>query len=385
LKQNNRHQESRKMVDNQKCFSAVSFFAMVSLLSCFSPASSYFVLPRVSRTNDAIIIDYAGVGYAPFNQGRGYGEIADPGFIPVPAFNPYTMVQQQPMFYNGWSYFGRQATPAPTCGKGPAMPTSRSLPSERIAGGTRATKNAWPFIVALKKSDGSLFCAGTLTTDSKVLLAAQCLEKMSVFDISGVTVLVGMFLKDQSDVQMTRRISKVAIHSKFNAATFANDIAIITLDMPVVLGRGVGTVCLPAASTDPDQFADQNAVILGWDAASSSNSSSNSSSSSTSNSTSSQPAALEQALVTISSNADCRAEAFGQFVSDSTTCVSSLSSRFTCLKDVGGPVVINTAGPAPAAASYTIIGINSFTRDCSSGGLKTRVSAFRDWINTYNV
>ncbi len=46
------------MSANQKGFSSVVFaFALVTLLSCFSPVSSYFNLPRVSRTSDAIIID----------------------------------------------------------------------------------------------------------------------------------------------------------------------------------------------------------------------------------------------------------------------------------------------------------------------------------------
>jgi hypothetical protein len=47
------------MSGNQKGVSSVVFaFAMVTLLSCcFSPVSSYFTLPRVSRTSDAIIID----------------------------------------------------------------------------------------------------------------------------------------------------------------------------------------------------------------------------------------------------------------------------------------------------------------------------------------
>jgi hypothetical protein len=75
-----------------------------------------------------------GVGYSPFSLGKGYGEIVDPGFVPLPAFNPYGM------FYGGWPHFGRQApapapAPAPaTCGKGPAAITS--------------TKTLWPFLVS---------------------------------------------------------------------------------------------------------------------------------------------------------------------------------------------------------------------------------------------
>jgi hypothetical protein len=43
------------MIGDQKGFSMAFLFVVVSLLSCCQ--ASYFILPRVSRTNDAIIID----------------------------------------------------------------------------------------------------------------------------------------------------------------------------------------------------------------------------------------------------------------------------------------------------------------------------------------
>lgn len=38
-----------------------------------------------------------------------------------------------------------------------------------------------------------------------------------MIEISGVTALIGMYLTDQSDVQISRRISKVVLHEKYNA------------------------------------------------------------------------------------------------------------------------------------------------------------------------
>lgn len=32
----------------------------------------------------------------------------------------------------------------------------------------------------------------------------------------------------------------------------------------MIFSKTVGAVCLPPASTDPDQYADQHAVTLGW-------------------------------------------------------------------------------------------------------------------------
>ena len=40
--------------------------------------------------------------------------------------------------------------------------------------------------------------------------------------MSGVSVLIGMYKTDLSDVQMTRRMSKVVIYNKYNAANYVN-------------------------------------------------------------------------------------------------------------------------------------------------------------------
>ncbi|XP_046458167.1 chymotrypsinogen A-like [Daphnia pulex] len=365
----------------------IVLLAIVTLLSfCCSPASSFAFLPRVSHTDDAIVIDFvfdsvAGVGYAPSYQGKTlYGQITNPGFVPLPSFNPYypAMYRQQKQTPNGFVYsYGypnplaledvlpvRQAATAaaPACGTGPAvMPTSRELINQRVVGGIDAKKNAWPFLVALKKSDGSLFCTGSLISDTRVLLAAQCLEKMSLFQFSTVTILVGMFSVDQSDVQMTRRISKMFLHRQYNSATYANDIAIIVMDSPVVLAKGVAaTVCLPPAGT-ADEYVDQDAIIMGWG-----------------NTTTIK--VLQQAKVSIQSNGDCKTDTtVGRYVSDSTTCITSATTnKFSCVIDVGGPVVI-----LPSPGAWTIVGINSYTKDCATNGLKTRVSAYRAWINQY--
>ena len=46
------------------------------------------------------------------------------------------------------------------------------------------------------------------------------MSRMSVFDISTVTVLVGV--ASITEIQMTRKISKVVLHSQYNAANYVN-------------------------------------------------------------------------------------------------------------------------------------------------------------------
>jgi hypothetical protein len=45
---------------------------------------------------------------------------------------------------------------------------------------------------------------------------------------------------------------------------YANVIAIITLDIPVSFSKNLAPICLPPASTDSNQYVDQNAIVLGW-------------------------------------------------------------------------------------------------------------------------
>jgi hypothetical protein len=191
------------MSSDRKSLSTSVLMVIVTLLSSCSPASSFAFLPRVSRTNDAIIINcmsklislfvitgpilmlsclinsVAGVGYAPFYHGKTLqGHIVNPEFVPLPSFNLQPMAfRQQQQDPSGWSYsFGypnpialedasssRQGggatttttsttTPAPAikCGQGPTALPKQSLMSERVSGSgsTSAKANAWPFLVS---------------------------------------------------------------------------------------------------------------------------------------------------------------------------------------------------------------------------------------------
>ena len=132
------------MMGNRKGFSIF----LLTVLS-FSAVSSLSVIPRISRTGDAVIIDckrkylsfyfeylaefyvciifnsVADQDVAPYQVKDVYSEVADPEYVPVPPqFNPYSMVfQQQTRNSNGWSYFyGYPSLVAPAL---PAATSSR--------------------------------------------------------------------------------------------------------------------------------------------------------------------------------------------------------------------------------------------------------------------
>ncbi len=119
----------------------------------------------------------------------------------------------------------------------------------------------------------------------------------------------------------------------------ANDIAILTLDAPVVLSRTVGPVCLAPASADPDQYADQSAVIMGWGLQSNERSSTDNYCDVTIRNSflcsivgyGTTGTVLKQGTVLISSNSDCKADTkFGKYVTDANICIAS-TDKFVCL------------------------------------------------------
>ena len=68
--------------------------------------------------------------------------------------------------------------------------------------------------------------------------------------------------------------------------------------MPVILSASVSTVCLAPGSTDPDQYQDQAAIVLGWEIPAAS--------SGTGTGTETAATTLQQALVAIVGSGECR-------------------------------------------------------------------------------
>ena len=181
---------------NQKVSETI-LLALVTLMLSSSSVSSLSI-PRVTRTNDAIIIDCKNLIWIlilNFNlmendlnsvadgvvARKNYEIFNNPavGFVP----NPLMYHQEQrSTIRNGWPYFfsytgsftspatelssagqqfeemikqGTTTTPAIQCGRGPttfpktsnSQQQSMSLISARFTGGNQALKNKWPFMV----------------------------------------------------------------------------------------------------------------------------------------------------------------------------------------------------------------------------------------------
>lgn len=53
-------------------------------------------------------------------------------------------------------------------------------------------------------------------------------------------------------------VANIKVHENFNASTLINDIAVLTLSQPIVLGiyPTINTICLPSSGT-PTQYVGQ--------------------------------------------------------------------------------------------------------------------------------
>ncbi|KAI9554766.1 hypothetical protein GHT06_020043 [Daphnia sinensis] len=159
----------------------------------------------------------------------------------------------------------KQSTAA--CG----VATGPNTKNGRIFAGTESTANAWPFMVAFMQPGVSeVNCGGSLISDTKILTAAYCFEKMSMYQLSQMVVKLGMQSignpdeNTSDDAQMTRRIARVAIHKAYNAKSSKFDIAVVTMDTPVAFSQAISPVCLPPPSSDVDIYAAKDAYIMGW-------------------------------------------------------------------------------------------------------------------------
>ncbi|KAI9554770.1 hypothetical protein GHT06_020047 [Daphnia sinensis] len=250
------------------------------------------------------------------------------------------------------------------CGAGPE--------SNRIVNGEEATPNSWPFVVGFMKPGNSyVTCGGSLISETKILTAAHCFERLSMYQLSLMVVKLGMHNVGDGenvpdDAHVTRRISRMTLHKGYNYANAFNDIAIITMDAPVVYSKSISPVCLPAPSSDVDIYAGKDGMVMGWGVLSYGGSS---------------PSALQQATAPIITNAECR-----QIYSDPgqipnhMLCASTLSTS-SCHGDSGGPLVVKSEEDG----RWYQAGIVSWGYECANqaypAGVYTKVTWLRGWIN----
>ncbi|CAH3172193.1 unnamed protein product, partial [Porites evermanni] len=216
-----------------------------------------------------------------------------------------------------------------TCGVRPSVSTPR------IVNGSEAPVNGWPWQAMLLSSSGRQFCGGSLIHPQWVLTATHCVRSMSLL---GAHYRLSSTIGTEQDFDVIRIIQHENYHYP---NTYSNDIALLRLSRPAVLGKGVGLVCL----SDPNfQLPFDNSAkpcwITGWG---------------TIYYAGPQPNVLMQVDLPLVSKQRCLNYYPGK-IDDSMICIGKVQGgQGACHGDSGGPLVCEFGGKwyLEGAASWT--------------------------------
>ncbi|KAG8548833.1 hypothetical protein GDO81_023860 [Engystomops pustulosus] len=225
----------------------------------------------------------------------------------------------------------------------------------RIVNGEEAVPGSWPWQVSLQDTTGWHYCGGSLISRDWVVTAAHC--SVALTD----RVVLGEHDRSSSAEPIQNlAVAKVFTHPNWNPNTINNDVSLIKLATPAVLGSTVSPVCLAS----PGQVYDDGRICVtsGWGK--------------TRSSALTTPSKLQQTALPVLSNEQCKTY-WGSNISDVMVCAGAAGSS-SCMGDSGGPLVCQNNG------AWTLIGIVSWgSSRCStsSPGVYARVTELRSWVD----
>ncbi|XP_046443142.1 brachyurin-like isoform X2 [Daphnia pulex] len=284
----------------------------------------------------------------------------------------------QERVYSNWTLLQSNRPPTPTvdspllretsCGK-----KTTSLMTHltgRIAGGSVATPNEYPWMVYLqiytsKFSAYYYVCGGTLISNQWILTSANCLE-----GAQSINVYLGAHdINSQNEWQRIMYTTTVYIqHPNWNSQTnTADDIALIKLPVAINYNAYIKSICLPSFD-DPSHEGD-TVFLTGWGR--------------TSGYDINGPLSptLRETTSTVISNAECSAVYGGSIITANTICSSGTGGKGICPSDNGGPMSYMTTD-----GNFVQIGVASFysSTGCENGHPSgfTRIQNYLDWIST---
>uniref|UniRef100_A0A6P4F246 LOW QUALITY PROTEIN: trypsin-1 n=1 Tax=Drosophila rhopaloa TaxID=1041015 RepID=A0A6P4F246_DRORH len=227
----------------------------------------------------------------------------------------------------------------------------------RIVGGTQVRTNKYPWIAQIIRGT-FLFCGGTLINDRYVLTAAHCVHGM---DMRGVSVRLLQLDRSSSHPGVTRSVAFAHAHVGYDPVSLVHDIALLRLDQPIPLVDTMRPACLP--SNWLQNFDFQKAIVAGWGLSQEGGSTSS---------------VLQEVVVPIITNAQCRATSYRSMIVDTMMCAGYVQTggRDACQGDSGGPLIVRDR-------IFRLAGVVSFGYGCAkpdAPGVYTRVSRYLEWI-----
>ena len=238
------------------------------------------------------------------------------------------------------------------------------LVAPRIVGGTPTTINVVPWQVLLIA--GGKLCGGSIISSTWILTAAHCVYGLNPAQVS---VYSGISNNSQRASVAPIGAGSIAVHPGFAPPSYGNDIALISLNSPIVTGPNAQVVALPIAQ-DPATWppVGTEATISGWGVTSFNAPSTNDQ--------------LLKATVQVLAPPTAACGEYGTgFDGFLSLCAGFQAGGVdTCQGDSGGPLVINVGG-VPLLAGVTSVGF-----ECARAnfpGIYSRTSTFIPWIRGF--
>jgi len=253
---------------------------------------------------------------------------------------------------------------------GTSAPAHATTPSglPRVVGGVDVAIDNAPWQV-LFIIDSKRVCGGAVVSPSQVLSAAHCFADVPT---SSVEAWAGVSRLSERSATSQLAISAITVHPNFDATTFVNDLAIVTLAREIPARLGALVIALPS-SEDPTSWpsAGSTAIISGWgetDPAS--------------------PVAsdvLQAATVQVLAGpGDVICGDYGAtYVASSQICAGALEGGVdACQGDSGGPLMMYRNGEPVLA------GVSSTGFECAAAGypgLYVRTTSYLPWLEENGV
>ncbi len=269
---------------------------------------------------------------------------------------------------------GAAASAAPGPGSGPGAdpspgpgidrsirPAASAEVETAIIGGTPASAEAWPAMVALVDARianplQGQFCGGSLISETWVLTAGHCVDDASPADVQILGGTVTLVAGSGERVGVNR----IVVHPGYDPRSQVYDIALVELARRP---SGSSPIRIAGASeiklTNPGTVA----TVLGWGLTS------------VTPSLGDYPSRLQEATLPIQPGASCVSTLGTAYVDDLMVCAGT-PTRNTCLGDSGGPLLARTID-----GQYVAVGVTSFG-PCDAAAAYTKVSANASWITT---
>lgn len=234
---------------------------------------------------------------------------------------------------------------------------SRRFEDDIVGGVEVNPKYKYPWMTDLYYTSGGHFCGGSLINSSWVLTAAHCSTGMNPRNVGIQVHRHNLAASSASESGVSRTISQIIVHPRYNPLTINNDVALWKLSSPIT---NIETVPLDVdGSYSP---AGVTSTVIGWGATREGGAGSN---------------ILLEVDVPILTNTKCNTQ-YGGGITDSMICAGfDAGGKDSCQGDSGGPLFVNKN------SKPIQIGVVSWGQGCARPGypgVYARVSELYDFI-----